>query len=298
MRGKLEALQAENEQLRGQRDAAQRERDAMYRFLDAPAIAITYLLRDGTIHMVNTRGAHNLGSDPDTLVGQNIFDLIPALADQTRVRIAQALDEGQEAQFETMIDLPVGRRWFRSTYFCVQVAPGQPEMVQLVSQDITELKQAEQALEATEGRLSTILEHAPQLIAILDRDTVIRYLNRVPEGYVLEQVVGTPVGQQLPALHVPGFVRAFEAVLQTANPQLIEIEDLAGHRQEVRLAPIMENGEVRQVLGFVADVTDRHKARARERELEAQVLHAQKVESLGVLAGRRSLVCPQHKITY
>ena len=47
----------------------------------------------------------------------------------------------------------------------------------------------------------------------------------------------------------------------------------------------MLDGEVRQVLAFAVDITERRAAQQRERDLEAQVLHAQKMESLGVLAG-------------
>ncbi len=46
-----------------------------------------------------------------------------------------------------------------------------------------------------------------------------------------------------------------------------------------------EGDEVTHYVGYVVDITSRQRALAHEQELEAQLLHAQKLESLGVLAG-------------
>ncbi len=49
--------------------------------------------------------------------------------------------------------------------------------------------------------------------------------------------------------------------------------------------PNQENGRTTRILGAIQDVTERYNAEKERRKLEAQVQHAQKLESLGILAG-------------
>ncbi len=280
----LEAVRADNERLRCALNEAERQRDAMHRFLDTPAIAITHLGRDGTVLSINERGARNLGGCPSDFEGKSIFDLLPAQAEQARQRIEHTLETGEPLTAESMVKLPAGERFFRSTYCPVLDDHKRPVSIQLVSQEITELKRIEQVLEATEGRLAGILEHAPHFIAVLDLDGSIRYINRTTESD-MAKVLGSHASSYFPSSFVQPFQDAFRQVLETARPQLIEIEDRNGRHCEVRLAPSLRHGQVHQVLAFALDISERKQAEERERRLEAQVQHSQKLESLGVLAG-------------
>jgi PAS domain S-box-containing protein len=281
---RLAALEAENQRLRSAAQAAEGELASMKRFLDTTAIAVIHFHRDGTILFINRAGARNMGGPASRFVGRNVLELLPALAEQTRARIAYALDTGEQLVVETLANLSTGERWFRSTY-CPVYDGDRPVSVQLVSQDITELKRVEQVLEATEGRLAGVLEHAPHLIGVLDRDGVIRYLNRAPPGYALDQLMGTAAHNHLPPDQVAPYLERLRAVLDTAQPTLLEIDDPFGRTWEVRLAPMLRHDEVHQVLAFILDISEIKAARERERALEVQVQHAQKLESLGVLAG-------------
>lgn len=256
------------------------DRAALQAILDTSVLAITHFRRDGTILMINATGARNLGGVPSELVGRNVFDLLPELADQTRERIARAF-EGGDFAVETGVRLPGGERWFRSTYRPIRDADGAPLSVELVSQDVTELKRVEQVLEATEGRLASVLEHAPHIVVLLDLAGVVRYVNRVPEGYTVEQVVGSPGVDHLFPDSAEQLLRSFARVRETGTPDLIEVEDRTGRSWEVRLAPVVRRGKIHQFIAFVVEVTERKRARERE----ALVQHAQKLESLGVLAG-------------
>ncbi len=81
--------------------------------------------------------------------------------------------------------------------------------------------------------------------------------------------------------------RALEATktaLGTGQVQTHEhrLEVLGGSRElEVRIAPCGTD----EILAIVRDITDRKKAEVERKNLESQIQHAQKLESLGVLAG-------------
>jgi PAS domain S-box-containing protein len=277
-------LQVENARLRAALAAAESERSALLRFLSSPLIAMTHLRRDGTILFVNDVGAQNMGGRPRDFEGRSIFEVIPALEAQTRERIERTLDTGEPLVTESVVSLPQGEKWFRSTYYPAYDETGKPASVQLVSQEITDLKRTEQALEATEHRLAGVLEHAPHVVVVLDPSGVIRYINRAPGGDEA-RLFGSEAASHARPESAARFRAAVERVLATAEPELLEVEDASGHYWEVRVAPVQRNGGIEQLLAFAVDVSDRREAQERERRLEAQLLRSQKLESLGVLAG-------------
>ena len=285
MGGRDSDLLKENEALRAKLSAAIQERAAMVRFLDTPALAITHMARSGEILYINQAGARNLGGKPADFIGKKVTDLLPANAAAARERIDRTLATGEPVQAETLVKLPAGARWFRSTYIPVVGPSGKPEEIQLFSQDITEVRQMEAALESSEGRLAAIVEHAPHVVAMLDCDGVVRYINRAPSGYSVNDLIGVNPAERVPAPHGEHLRKALRDVTETNSAQLIELEDLFGQHWEVRLAPIRRGGQVQQIVAFGVDVSERFAARDRERQLEAQVQHGQKLESLGVLAG-------------
>ena len=282
--GPIERLEAENARLRAALQVSEGERRALLRFLDTSALAITIFRRDGTILLVNRLAARNLGGVPAQFEGENLYAMFPELADQTRARIEQALDRSAPLVVQTRAKLLAGERWFQSTYNPV-FDGDTPVAVQVVSEDITELKRVEHMLEATEGRLASVLEHAPHFIGVLDLDGVIRFINRAPDALPIERVIGMKVTELLPGTYAARVQAGMDAVRTSAQACLFELAELFGRHWEIRLAPIFRHGEVHQIVAFVLDVTDRQRASERERELEAQVQHAQKLESLGVLAG-------------
>ena len=80
-------------------------------------------------------------------------------------------------------------------------------------------------------------------------------------------------------------------VMDTQQEKLIPLEALTGKDGQIRYLqtikrPLVDpDGVARHVLGVATDVTLLKQSEQERRDLHAQVLHAQKMESLGVLAG-------------
>jgi PAS domain S-box-containing protein len=145
-----------------------KESELKYRTLfDNIGIPITYLNLDGTILLINTVGARNLGGHPENFVGKSIFEVLPNIADMTRERMHQVVKTGGGCDFEDLIELPSGNHWFYSNFQPMRNASGDIFAIQIVSHDTTKRKQAEQALEEAYDELERrTKEHTAELVEI------------------------------------------------------------------------------------------------------------------------------------
>jgi PAS domain S-box-containing protein len=153
-----------------------------------------------------------------------------------------------------------------------------------IARDITKLKESER-----EAR--TLADHSPDLISRFDASGRYIYVNQTlvrMSGVPASAYAGRHVGE---VMHdrmgrpYPGFVALHELVMQVCRDQFAletEIEiPVRGKplRFDVRLIPeLAEDGKLASVLAIARDITGR-------RALEDQLLHAQKLEAVGQLAG-------------
>jgi len=138
------------------------------------------------------------------------------------------------------------------------------------------------------GRFRAVLEASPNAVVAVDTTGRITYANpqvHATFGYSREELLGQPVEMLLPervtvrhVAHRQGFVAN-----PVARPMGIGL-DLAGRRRdgsefpvEISLAPV-QTAEGTEVFATLVDITAR-------KALEAQLLQAQKLESIGRLAG-------------
>jgi len=143
-----------------------------------------------------------------------------------------------------------------------------------------------EALHEREAQLRLIFENEPECVKVLDCDGHLLEMNptglRLIEADRIEQVRGADVA----ALVTPEYREAFAALTrETAaggeGRLEFELVGLKGTRRwlETHTAPLRDaQGRVTAVLGITRDVTER-------KALAAQLLQAQKLESVGRLAG-------------
>lgn len=126
-------------------------------------------------------------------------------------------------------------------------------------QDAQLLKQQQQALEATQERLSSVLRALPDLWFVIDEDN--RYIDGHLDHPQLVGQAGQLIGQTVGAMLPDGVARLQRAAVnrarQTGLPQTIqydlEITPGATHHFEARVTPMTDG----QVLYLTSDITDR-----------------------------------------
>ncbi len=260
--------------------------------LDSLSFPIITVDRDGTILCANPAAAANLAGTPETVVGRSLYEYFREREAATRERIKQTVAARAPQRFEAVVTLPSGdERYFESVYYPTFDASGAVFAVQIVAQDVTESRRAELAgregrdvwglvtdeLSMTRERLQAILETAPIVIGVHDLDMTIRYINWVAEQADIHQVIGSSPLAWITENDHRATRAAFARVAESARVVECPVHDVFGNEWLMRLAPLIHDGEVKQVLSCTLDVTE-------QRRLERQLWQQQKIESLGTLA--------------
>jgi PAS domain S-box-containing protein len=110
------------------------------------------------------------------------------------------------------------------------------------------------------GALGRVLASLPQIVVIVDRDGLIRYVNRVLPGYDRSQVLGMPASALDFGDSREVFETALRAVLDTGEPSEYEVSIIApdGTRRWFRsqILPHLDGNTVAGALIVALDVTE------------------------------------------
>ncbi len=149
-------------------------------------------------------------------------------------------------------------------------------------QDITEQKQREEE----RARLIMAIEHAAEIIFIIDLKQTIQYANPSFErvtGHRRDEIVGKPVSILADSHHDDAFYADMWGTLMRGDVWegrvMTRRKDGTSYRAEVTNSPVRdEAGSIVSVVSVSRDVT-------REEALESQLRQSQKLEAIGTLAG-------------
>jgi two-component system cell cycle sensor histidine kinase/response regulator CckA len=160
--------------------------------------------------------------------------------------------------------------------------------------DITERRRAEAERRASEDRLQAIIDNSPALIMVKDVQHRYVLVNRRWEdlfGVRAEQAIGRTSEEVLPAARRPDDPDIDERVANTGEPYeaMMVIPEPEGSDERTFLMvkfPLRDlDGEVSAVVTIATDITERRRSAEERAELEHRLAQAQRLESVGQLAG-------------
>ncbi len=150
-----------------------------------------------------------------------------------------------------------------------------------LEEDIRARARTEAALRDSEARFRALLDSAPQTVLVLDVSGTITFANAQAENmfrYLRNELIGAPAGVLIPERFLVGPFSV--ATLRALSAR----SELAARRKDGSEFPVEINlsepdpAHVDLTLAFIADITERT-------TLERQLQQAQKLESVGRLAG-------------
>jgi len=254
---------------RKQAEAALKESEEKFSkaFRSSPdAIAIT-TLKDGRFIEVNDSYTRINGYTREDVIGHTASELGAWTKAGDRERILGMLKERGRVHNEEA-DLCTKSGDVRTSLFSAELIniDGEPCMISIAS-DITERKQAEEALRESEEFSTSLLENAPNPITVINPDTSVKYVNPAFEkltGFSLAEIAGIeapypwwPEERWSNRLNgLKGFMTGGSKITQ----QTIQNKNGEFFLVEMNMVRVMHNGEFKYYMAHWNDITERKQA--------------------------------------
>ena len=229
--------------------------------VDAPNDTVLLMDTAGTIHTLNEMTAKRLGKTANELLGACLYNFLPLdVAKRRKTRFDEVFRTGKPAYFE---DERQGK-WFDNCVYPIFDVNGKVMKVAIYGRDITERKQAEEALKESEERFRELYDNAPVGYHEYDSEGRITRVNRTDVemlGYTAEEMIGQyiwklnlgeetarqQVLEKLAGLRPPGqnLERTYKRKDGTTFPVLIENRLIRD-----------EDGRIKGIRSAIQDITD------------------------------------------
>ncbi len=224
------------------------------------------------------------------VVGRKVTEILPGVRDsdpelfEIYGRVAMT---GEPESFEIYVEAL--HMWFSISVY----SPAHEHFV-AVFDVITERKRAEEELRTSESHLRTLIQSIPDLVWLKDKDGIYMSCNSQFErlyGARESDIIGKSdynfVDKDLAEFFRENDRKTVAAGKPTSNEEWVTFAD-DGHRAllEVIKNPMYDDKEeLIGVLGIGRDITERMRAEEERANLQNQLIQAQKMESVGRLAG-------------
>jgi two-component system NtrC family sensor kinase len=169
------------------------ERDRAQRYLDVAGAILRVLDAEGRVTLINRKGCEVLGYANENILGKNWFDsFVPSrVREEVKLTYRSLIEKEGEGYYENPIITGKGEERLIAWHNTVlKDSKGQTTSILSSGEDITEQKQAEEALLVEQDRLEKITQNIGAGVAIISKDYRTIWANRV-----LKQVFGDVEGK-------------------------------------------------------------------------------------------------------
>ena len=233
------------------------------------AITESFFLIDtqGICLALNETTAARMGKTAPDILGKSIYDVVPPdVASARRAKADEVLRTGRPLSFE---DSRFGR-YIHNSMYPVFDAGATVTSIAIFGMDITERRQAEEALRQNESFLTSIIENIPTMLFVKDAETLrfVRF-NKAGEellGYSREDLLGKNDHAFFPKHEADFFSGKDREVLNSKQPLDISEESIQTKFRGERILhtkkiPILnKDGSPEYLLGISEDITERKKS--------------------------------------
>ena len=177
------------------KEAILQESEEKYRLLHETAgLGIAYYSIDGLVFSYNQHAAKHMNGAPEDFNGKSIYDIFPKSdADFYFDRIKKAALSEDPVTYDDMITLPIGIKYFLSTFTRIVDKNKKILGIQIISQEITDIKQTKKKLHESKKNTETLLNISSEIILSLDFHGKIVLLNENGHrllGYTSPELIG------------------------------------------------------------------------------------------------------------
>ncbi len=251
--------------------------------------------RQGIYHdFVPSESVVNLVGGPARVLGRSLTDCLPPdLAQRHLEAVQRVTATGEMLTYEHQIKTPQGWRDEE-----VRVVPIGPEEALFMVRDITERKQTEAALQASEATNRALLRAIPDLLIRIRRDGRRLALFGSQQVRLLGEAdahIGEPISNQLPPELAARRLRAIQAALDTGELQVDEYAitvDGEQRYEEARVVPVNAD----EVLVMVRDISDRRRQETELRTAKEAAEAANRAKSAFLANVSHELRTPLHAV--
>jgi PAS domain S-box-containing protein len=241
----------------------------------------------GAIIDANQTACEMYGYTRQELVSLTIEDLsagIPPYIQATALEWIRRVMAGKPQSFEWQAKGRNGRLfWVEMNMKFATI--GDSDRILVGVSDITERRNMADSLRKAKEYTDKVIQSANVLIVCMNAGGAVTLLNRTAEvllGYSRDEIERNGYETFIPPDVLPDVKAEFRRLLTEGRPGTFEnpIITKAGERRIIswRNSPITDNGDITGTISFGIDITE-------HRKIEAQLIHAQKMEAIGTLAG-------------